>query len=160
VIEPRSARTRRGCRAPLTTGPKEQSHAPSPHPPRPPGRRRRVRSRGRHGGQPRRITSTNLGADDTVVASCDSNGVTSSYTSAYATTPTAGFEVDDVTVAGIDDACDGDTMTVTLTGAGDAALGEVTQAVPVNAAFTNVLDFSGEDVLAEAVTGVHVVITG
>lgn len=106
------------------------------------------------------ITSTNLGADDTVVASCDSNGVNTSYTSVYATTPTAGFEVDDVTVAGIDDACDGDTMTVTLTGAGDAALGEVTQAVPVNAAFTNVLDFGGEDVLAEAVTGVHVVITG
>ncbi len=106
------------------------------------------------------LSSTNLGADDTVVASCDTNGVTTAYTSVYTTTPTAGFEVDDVTVAGIDDACDGDTMTVTLTGAADASLGEVTQAVPVNAAFTNVLDFSGEDVLAESVTGVHVVITG
>lgn len=106
------------------------------------------------------LSSTNLGADDTVVASCDTNGVTTAYTNAYTTTPTAGFEVDDVTVAGIDDACDGDTMTVTLTGAADASLGEVTQAVPVNAAFTNVLDFSGEDVLAESVTGVHVVITG
>lgn len=106
------------------------------------------------------LSSTSLGADDTVVASCDTDGVTTAYTNAYTTTPVAGFEVEDVTVAGIDDACDGDTMTVTLTGAADASLGEVTQAVPVNAAFTNVLDFSGEDVLAESVTGVHVVITG
>lgn len=106
------------------------------------------------------VTSTGLGADDTVVASCDTDGVTTDFTTAYTTTPAAGFEVGDVTVAGIADACDGDTMTVTLTGAGNAALGEVTQAVPVGAAFTNMLDFSGEDVLAEAVTGVHVVISG
>lgn len=106
------------------------------------------------------ISSANLGADDTVVASCDTDGVTTSYTSVYNTTGTAGYKVDDVTVGGINDACDGDSMTVTLTGASNTELGTVTQAVPVNAAFTNVLDFVGEDVLAEAVTGIHVVITG
>lgn len=106
------------------------------------------------------ITSTNLGADDTVVASCDTDGVTTSYTSVYNTTGTAGFKVDDVTVGAINDACDGDSMTVTLTGAANASLGQVTQAVPVNAAFTNVLDFVGQNVLAEDVTGIHVVITG
>lgn len=105
------------------------------------------------------ITSTNLGADDTVVASCDTNGVTTAYTSVYNTTTTAGFKVDDVTVDGINDACDGDSMTITLTGASNASLGSVTQAVPVNAAFTNVVDFVGQNVLSEAVTGIHIVIT-
>lgn len=106
------------------------------------------------------ITSTNLGADDSVVASCDTDGVTTAYTSVYNTTTTAGFKVDDVTVGAINDACDGDSMTITLTGAANASLGSVTQAVPVNAAFTNVVDFVGQSVLAESVTGVHVVITG
>ena len=105
------------------------------------------------------ITSGDLGADDGIVASCDTNGVTTSYTSAYSATGTAGYKVDDVTVGGISDNCDGQTMTVTLTGASDAELGTVTQAVPVAAAFTNVLDFSSQGVLNEAVTGVHVVIS-
>ena len=105
------------------------------------------------------ITSGDLGADDGIVASCDTNGVTTSYTSAYSATGTAGYKVDDVTVGGISDNCDGQTMTVTLSGASDAELGTVTQAVPVAAAFTNVLDFSSQDVLSEAVTGVHVVIS-
>lgn len=105
------------------------------------------------------LTSDNLGADDAVVASCDTDGVTSSYTSVYNTTGTDGFKVDDVTIGAINDACDGDDMTVTLTGAAGVSLGEVVQAVPVNAAFTNVLDFVAEDVLAEDVTGIHVVIT-
>ena len=104
------------------------------------------------------ITSGDLGADDAVVASCDTNGVTTSYTSAYSATGTAGYKVDDVTVGGISDNCDGQTMTVTLTGAAGAELGTVTQPVPVAAAFTNVLDFSSEAVLSEDVTGVHVVI--
>lgn len=104
------------------------------------------------------ITSGDLGADDAVVASCDTNGVTTSYTSAYSATGAAGYKVDDVTVGGISDNCDGQTMTVTLTGAADAELGTITQAVPVAAAFTNVLDFSSEAVLSEDVTGVHVVI--
>ncbi|HWI06721.1 MAG TPA: hypothetical protein VNT54_04320 [Solirubrobacteraceae bacterium] len=105
------------------------------------------------------ITSGDLGADDGIVASCDTNGVTTSYTSAYSATGTAGYKVDDVTVGGISDNCDGQTMTVTLSGASDAELGTVTQAVPVAAAFTNVLDFSSQGVLSEAVTGVHVVIS-
>ena len=105
------------------------------------------------------ITSGDLGADDALVASCDTDGVTTSYTSAYSATGTAGYKVDDVTVGGISDTCDGQTMTVTLTGAADAELGTITQPVPVDAAFTNVLDFSSEAVLGEDVTGVHVVIS-
>jgi hypothetical protein len=105
------------------------------------------------------ITSSSLGADDSVVASCDTNGVTTSYTSVYNTTATAGFKVNDLTVGGIDDACDGLTMTVTLTGAANASLGSVSQAVPTGVGTTNVLAFVGQSVLAESVTGIHIVIS-
>ena len=106
------------------------------------------------------FTSSTLGADDASVISCDTSGVSSSYTTAYDTAPTAGFEVRNVTIGAIDDACDGLPMSITLTGAANASLGSVTQNVPVNAAFTNVVDFSGQNVLAESVTGIHVVVTG
>jgi hypothetical protein len=105
------------------------------------------------------ITSSSLGADDAVVASCDTNGVTTNYTTTYNTTSTAGFKVNDLTVGGIDDACDGLTMTVTLTGAANASLGSVTQVVPTAVATTNVLSFIGQSILAENVTGVHIVIS-
>ena len=107
------------------------------------------------------IPSSSLGADDASFSSCDTNGVTTSYTTAYTTDAPAGYKVGDVTVGGIADACDGQNMSVTLTGAGNASLAEVTQAVPSAAGvFTGVLDFSGDDVPAESVTGVSVVITG
>ena len=105
------------------------------------------------------ITSSSLGADDSVVASCDTNGVTSAYSSVYNTTSTAGFKVNDVTVGGIDDACDGLTMTVTLTGAANAALGSASQAVPTGAGTTNVVSVVGQSGLAESVTGSHIVIS-
>jgi hypothetical protein len=105
------------------------------------------------------ITSSSLGADDAVVASCDTNGVTSSYTTTYNTTSTAGFKVNDLTVGGIDDACDGLTMTVTLTGAANASLGSASQAVPTGAGTTNVISLIGQSILAESVTGIHIVIT-
>jgi hypothetical protein len=105
------------------------------------------------------ITSSSLGADDSVVASCDTNGVTSAYSTVYNTTSTAGFKVNDVTVGGIDDACDGLTMTVTLTGAANASLGSASQAVPTGVGTTNVISLVGQSILAESVTGIHIVIT-
>jgi hypothetical protein len=105
------------------------------------------------------ITSASLGADDSVVASCDTNGVTSAYSTVYNTTSTAGFKVNDVTVGGVDDACDGLTMTVTLTGAANASLGSASQAVPTGAGTTNVISVVGQSILAESVTGIHIVIS-
>jgi hypothetical protein len=106
------------------------------------------------------LTSDNLGADDSLVASCDTNGVTSSYTTVYNATGTGGFKVDDVTIDGINDACDGQEMTITLTDNANAVIGEVASTIPTNVAITNVADFVSDNVLAEAVTGIHVVITG
>jgi hypothetical protein len=50
-------------------------------------------------------------------------------------------------------------MTVTLTGAANASLGSASQAVPTGAGTTNVISFIGQSILAESVTGVHIVIS-
>jgi hypothetical protein len=104
------------------------------------------------------ITSDGLGADDAVVASCDTNGVTTSYTNSYSSTGTAGYKVGNVTVAGIADTCDGDDISVTLTGTGGTSLGEQTSTVPTGVGTSVAVSFAASNVLAESVTGVHVVI--
>jgi hypothetical protein len=109
------------------------------------------------------ITSDDLGADDAVVASCDSNGVTTSYSVSYTTTGSAGYKVGDVTVGGIADPCDGATMSVTLTGSGGTSLGQQSVTVDVDSATSDTSDtvsFAASNTLAESVTGVHVVIDG
>ena len=107
------------------------------------------------------INNNELGADDAVVASCDTNGVTTSYSTSYNTTGTAGYKVGNVTVGSIADACDGQAMRVTLTGSGGTSLGEQTATVDVDSGVpdtSDTLNFSGSNVLAESVTGIHIVI--
>lgn len=101
------------------------------------------------------ITADNLGADSSVVASCDTDGVTTAFTVAYDATD-ARDEVTAVTVAGVDAACAGQTLTVTLTDGSDAQLDQ-----------TAVTAVSGSNVVtattpasAEAVQNVLIVITG
>lgn len=111
------------------------------------------------------ITSTGLGADDSTVSSCDTNGVTTSYTTEYNTTTAAGYKVDDITVGGIADACNGKSMKITLIGASNTSLGQVTATVAVNSTATpadtsDVVDFLATNKLAEDVQGIHVTISG
>ncbi len=111
------------------------------------------------------ITSTGLGADNVAVASCDTSGVSTSYTTAYNTTTEAGYKVDDITVADIADACNGKSMKITLVGASNASLGEVTATVAVDSTATtpdssDTVDFLATNKLAEDVQGIHVVISG
>lgn len=112
------------------------------------------------------LTSTNLGADDNVVASCDTDGITSAYTTLYNTAVTpgaafAGYKVNDVTIAGVAAACTGQAMSVTLTGpiASKASLAEISGQTVV-AGGSNVVGFIAKNILAEDVTGIHVVISG
>jgi hypothetical protein len=106
------------------------------------------------------INTGNLGADDQAITSCDTNGVATTYTTAYNTTGSAGYKVGNLTVSGISDACDGQSIAVTLVGTANASLQEVTGTVPTAAgANTHVLNFAGTT-LAESVLGVHVVING
>jgi hypothetical protein len=107
------------------------------------------------------LTSDSLGADDQTVGTCDSNGVSTSYTTDYIAVAPAGFKVVAVTVSGIANTCDGKTIEVALTGSGGALIEEQTATVPTDAVATSVtLTFSDVDSLAEAVTGVHVMISG
>ena len=106
------------------------------------------------------LTSDSLGADDQTVGTCDSNGVSTSYTTDYSSAAPAGFKVVAVTVAGIADTCDGKTIEVALTGSGGTLIEEQTATVPIAAGTSVTLTFSDADSLAEAVTGVHVMISG
>ena len=101
------------------------------------------------------ITADNLGADSSVIASCDTDGVTTSYTVAYDATD-ARDEITAVTVASVDAACAGQTLTVTLTDGSDVQLDQ-----------TSVTAVAGANVVsattpasAEAVENVLIVITG
>ena len=106
------------------------------------------------------ITADGLGADDTIVASCDTDGVTTSYTTAYNTTGSAGYKVATVTVGGLANACDGKSIEVRLTGAGSASLETVSKTVETDAGSTSTALTFGSSTLAENVTGVHIVVAG
>ena len=68
------------------------------------------------------ITSDKVGADNTTVASCDTDGVSTSYATAWDATDKR-YEVTSVTVSGVNDACDGQTLNVSLTDSTGAQIG-------------------------------------
>lgn len=106
------------------------------------------------------ITSSGLGADDTIVASCDTDGVTTSYATVYNTTGSAGYKVASVTVGGLNNACDGKTIEVRLTGASSSSLETVSKTVETDATATSTTLNFGNSTQAQGVTGVHIVIAG
>ena len=112
------------------------------------------------------LTTSDLGAAGQDVATCDTDGVTVNWDTAYTTTH--GFEVTDVTLSNVNSACDGSEVTVLLsgdtpatpppTGDDNGELGRETETWP--AATTNVFDFSADNIQAEDVYGVDVLIDG
>ena len=101
------------------------------------------------------LTSATLGADNGAVTSCDTDGVTLAYTNAYNATSGL-YETTTVTVSGMNAACTGKTISITLASA-SASLGGVSgvaitgtsQAFPLTTAAN-----------AKLVTQAAVVITG
>ncbi len=63
------------------------------------------------------ITSNSLGADTAVVGSCDTDGVTLAYTNAYDAT-LGRYQTTSVNVTGINAACAGKTLSLTLKDSG------------------------------------------
>ncbi len=59
------------------------------------------------------ITATSLGADSSVVAGCDSDGVSITYSHLYNTT-TDVYDIDGVDVSGVDAACNGLPYSITV----------------------------------------------
>ena len=83
------------------------------------------------------ITSDGLGADGTAVASCDADGVTTSYTTSY--NATAGeYVVTAVTVGGVANACDGKSIQVTLANSSGTSVGSGSTTIPNDGAATSV----------------------
>jgi hypothetical protein len=100
------------------------------------------------------IDSDQLGADASVVTSCDTDGVVVDYNTDYDTTDDR-YEVSSVDISGIDAACVGQTLSVTLAD-GTTNLTEEDQVVA--GAAENVVFSVTPD--AEAVTNTAIVITG
>jgi hypothetical protein len=104
------------------------------------------------------VTTSGLGAGTATVASCDTDGVATSFDTTYSSAA-AGYKVTTVHVTGIaTPACDGLTIKVTLIGAGDTALAEQTATLATPAADPTNLSFSSANILASAVLKVSVVI--
>jgi hypothetical protein len=103
------------------------------------------------------ITSGRVGADDAAVASCDTDGVTTSYASSWDATDRR-YEVTSVTVSGIANLCDGQTLSVSLTDSTNAQLGSGSVAIPSDVLATQVTVSLSTAASAELTTGVHVAI--
>ena len=103
------------------------------------------------------ITSNKVGADNTAVASCDTNGVTTSYATGWDATDKR-YEITSVTVGGVNDACDGETLSVSLTDSTGAQIGSGSVAIPTSAATSHTVTMSTAP-SAQSTTGVHVLIS-
>ena len=103
------------------------------------------------------ITSNDVGADNTAVASCDTNGVTTAYVTGWDATDRR-YEITSVTVGGVNDACDGDNLSVSLTNAAGDQIGSGTLTMPVGAptSFAVAMTTAAS---AQLTTGVHVLIS-
>lgn len=103
------------------------------------------------------LSAAGLGAGGAPVNACDSNGVTTTYTT------TAG-KVTSVTVGGLaDPGCEGGALVLTLTGSGNTALGAggpATIGLDSGTTDNTVAVTIGAEPDAAEVTGVHILIEG
>lgn len=76
------------------------------------------------------VTTVDLGADGSAVASCDTDGVSTDYSIGFTS---GSYKVDTVTVSGIADACDGQTLYVTLADSSGNVLVSETASIPSDA---------------------------
>lgn len=102
------------------------------------------------------ISTATIGANNVAVAACDTDGISTTYTSAWDATDDR-YEISQVTVSGVSDTCDGQTMKVALTDASGNQLDEGTLAIPASAATSFNVALTAS-VAATAASGVHVII--
>jgi len=102
------------------------------------------------------ITSSKVGADNVAVAACDTDGVSTSYTSAWDATDER-YEISSVTVSGVSDVCDGQTLSVSMTDSTGAQIGSGSTAIPSSVATSFSVSLSTA-ASAQASTGIHVLI--
>jgi hypothetical protein len=102
------------------------------------------------------ITSNGVGADNAAVAACDTDGVSTSYTTAWDATDER-YEISSVTVSGVADGCDGQTLSVSMTDSTGAQVGSGSVAIPTSAATSFDVSLSAA-ASAKDSEGVHVLI--
>jgi len=102
------------------------------------------------------VSSTSLGADDTVVASCDTDGIGAGYTTVYASGTTA-YNTTAVNLTGVNAACNGLAYSVTLADGTGASLVTATGTLAVAA---GVATIPVTAVSAESVVHLSAVISG
>jgi hypothetical protein len=101
------------------------------------------------------LTSSGVGAENGAVTSCDTDGVSIAYATAYDTT--AGlYKVSTVTVSGLAAACSGKTLNITLYDAANASLGAGTATI----AGTSQVVTMSPNANAKLVVGAALVVTG
>lgn len=103
------------------------------------------------------LTTESLGAADTTVAACQAGALTATYTSSYSST-VPGYAVGTVTVTGLASTCYSKAYRITLSGSGDASLGEATGTTPSSG--TSFAATFSPTVNAASITGIGVVISG
>jgi hypothetical protein len=103
------------------------------------------------------ITGGQVGADSTTVTACDTDGVTTSYASSWDATDER-YEVTSVTVSGIANTCDTQTLSVSLTDSTGAQIGSGTVAIPNDAAATSVAVSLSTAASGQLTVGIHAVI--
>jgi hypothetical protein len=99
------------------------------------------------------LTSTSLGAETTVVAACDTDGVTLDYTTALSGTD---YKVTAISLGGVNAACANKAVKISLSD-GTTSLGEVTGTKNASTSQTFTL---ATPVSAKSVTAAAVVIAG
>ncbi|HWC33457.1 MAG TPA: hypothetical protein VG650_01400 [Mycobacteriales bacterium] len=101
------------------------------------------------------VNTSSLGAGNATVSSCNASAAVT-----YNTTPTTSAKTYKVTTAPVTSsaACASMGYQVTLLGASNASLGQVTGSLDTNGAASP--DFSSQNIAAQDVVGIAVVITG
>jgi hypothetical protein len=103
------------------------------------------------------LTTDSLGGATTTVAACQAGALNATYASTYAA-GAPGYTVATVTVTGLAATCYSKPYKVTLSGAGNASLGEATGTTPASG--TSFAATFSPAVNAASVTGVSLVISG
>ena len=98
------------------------------------------------------LSSAEIGSDNTVVASCDTDGVDLDYATTYDAT-SGSYQVTQATVSGIDTDCNGQNLDLTLSTVAGASIDEGSATVAAGSAVVTVV------ASAEAVEGAAVVIS-
>jgi hypothetical protein len=103
------------------------------------------------------LATDSLGAAETTVAACQAGQLTATYSSSYSS-GLPGYQTGTVTVTGLAATCFSKAYKITLSGSGNASLGEATGTTPVSG--TSFVATFSPAVSSASVTGIGVVISG